>query len=129
MIDKQKNNSGGLLKSAMLNTYIYVADSREIKDSILELISENLNDSINSKLCKTESHPPIEYYRDKINVNITYNNNINININTMPPKKPWNKLLDVVLTIVKLITLIVSLYSLGDSDDDSSDDNLRLQLA
>ena len=93
----------------------------------------NLNEPTSILITHVEimdnSHPPIEYYKDKINCNVTYNNNININVNTQPPKKPWNKLLDVVLTIVKLITLIVSLYSLGDSDDDSSDNNLRLQLA
>ena len=81
---------------------------------------------MDSKLCKNNSHPPIQYYKNTTNTNITYN--INININTMPPKKPWNKLLDFVIKILKLITLFLGLYSLGDSDDDSSDNNLRLQL-
>lgn len=127
MIDESRNNSDRLLKSAMLNECLYVVDSREIVNSILELISEKLNNSMDSKLCNNNSHPPIQYYKNATNTNITYN--ITVNINTMPPKKPWNKLLDVILTIVKLITLIVSLYSLGDGDDDSSDNNLRLQLA
>jgi hypothetical protein len=61
-----------------------------------------------------------------MNINITYHNNINININTMTPKKTNKDRLDIV---IKIITLIVSLYSLGNSDDDSSDNNLRLQLA
>lgn len=91
---------------------------------------ESLDCSINNSIeLKNESHPPIEYYKDQINVNIINNNNININVNAQPPKKPWNKILDIILTIVKLITLIASIYSLGDSDDDSSDNNLRLQLA
>lgn len=126
MIDESRNNSVGLLKSALLNKCLYVVDSREIENSILELISEKLNDSMDSKLCKNNSHPPIQYYKNTTNTNITYN--INVNINTMPPKKPWNKLLDVILTIVKLITLIVTIYSLGDCDDDSSDNNFKLQL-
>lgn len=130
MIYQSKNDSvKGLHQLIWENTkYLYETNSREINDDIIKLLYEKLNSSDNNVEFKNESHPPIEYYKDKINCNITYNIN-NININTMPPKKPWNKLLDVVLTIVKLITLFLGLSSLGDSDDDSSDNNLRLQLA
>jgi hypothetical protein len=36
---------------------------------------------------------------------------------------------DIVIKILKPITLFLGLSSLGDSDDDSSDNNLLLQLA
>lgn len=132
MIYESKNDSvKGLCQAILENTkYLYEANDCNIKDDLMRTIYEILYCSDDYVQSKNASHPPIEYYRDKVNCNITYNiNNININVNTQPPKKPWNKLLDIVLTVVKLITLIVSLYSLGDSDADSSDDNLRLQLA
>lgn len=128
MIYESKNDSvKGLYKLVFEMVYPRKLDTREIDDDIMQTIYDTLHCSDNSVQSKNESHPPIEYYKDKINCNITYNIN-NININTIPPKKPWNKILDVILTIVKLITLIVTLYSLGNSDDDSSDNNLRLQL-
>lgn len=132
MIDESKNDSvKGLYQLVWENTkYLYEANDSKIDDDIMQTIYEALYCSDDCIQSKNASYPPIEYYKDKINCNVTYNiNNININFNTQPPKKPWNKLLDVILTIVKLITLIVSLYSLGDSDDDSPDNSLRLQFA
>lgn len=129
MLYVSENSTGELYKEIsklFCGINSFKSDVHEIDNDIIKAMYERLNSSDNNVQLKNESHPPIEYYRDKINNNITYN--INININTSPPKKPKKDLLDIVIKIIKLITLISGLYSLSNSDDDSSDNNLRLQL-